>query len=141
MGHDVLCAADEGRMSPADCASLMVDYLAPSLDTTISAISSALYLMATHPRVLVLYASANRDPLEWDDPDTFDIRREAGRQLGFGHGTHGCAGQGLARLETSAMLRALVERVDRIEATGRPQWALNNIIHRLERLPLELVPA
>ncbi|MDW6064335.1 cytochrome P450 [Streptomyces sp. FXJ1.4098] len=98
----------------------------------------------THPkgsRVLVLHASVNRDPLEWDDPDTFDIRRDAGRQLRFGHGTHGCAGQGLARLETSAMLRALVQRVDRIEATGRPQWALKNIIHRLERLPLELVPA
>jgi cytochrome P450 len=133
----------------------MVDYLVPSLDTTISAIASALHLFATHPeqwrllkadpslipnavnevvryeaplrafsrkvardtelagtvipkgaRVLVIYASANRDRLAWDDPDTFDIRRDAARQLGFGHGAHGCAGQGLARLETAAMLRA-----------------------------------
>jgi cytochrome P450 len=56
--------------------------------------------------VLVSYASANRDPLEWDAPDTFDIRRDAARQLGFGHGTRGRAGQGLARLETAAMFRA-----------------------------------
>ncbi|MDT0328542.1 cytochrome P450 [Nocardiopsis lambiniae] len=189
MGDDILRAADAGAMPHAECATLMMDYLAPSLDTTISAISSALYLFATHPdqwrllkedpglipnavnevvryesplrafartaardcevagtaipkgsRLLVVYASANRDPREWDDPDTFDIRRDAARQLGFGHGTHGCAGQGLARLETSAMLRALIDRVDRIEVTGTPEWALNNIIHRFERLPLELVP-
>ncbi|WEH13104.1 cytochrome P450 [Streptomyces sp. VNUA24] len=190
MGHDLLLAADEGRIMPAECATMMIDYLAPSLDTTISAISSALYLFAVHPeqwrllkadpdlvpkavnevvryespirafsrtaardtelagiaipkgsRLLVLYGSANRDPLEWDDPDTFDIRRDATRQLGFGRGTHGCAGQGLARMETSAILRALADRVDRIELTGPPEWALNNVIHRLERLPLELIPA
>ncbi|MEQ0558493.1 cytochrome P450 [Amycolatopsis sp. NEAU-NG30] len=190
MGDDLLRAADAGELAHAECPALMIDYLAPSLDTTLSAIASALHLFATHPgqwqllkddpglipnavnevvryesplrafsrkvardtelagtalpagsRVLVLYASANRDALAWDDPDTFDIRRDAARQLGFGHGTHGCAGQGLARLETQAMLRALVARVDRIEPAGPPEWARNNIIHRLGRLPLELVPA
>jgi cytochrome P450 len=190
MADDLLRAADEGKIPRAECPKLMIDYLVPSLDTTISAISGALHLFATHPeqwrilkadpslipnavnevvrcesplrafsrkvtrtvevagttiprdsRLLVIYASANRDALEWDDPDTFDIRRNAARQLGFGHGEHGCAGQGLARLETAAVLRALVERVDRIEATGTPERALNNIIHRFERLPLELVPA
>ena len=70
-------------------------------------------------RVLVLYASANRER-EWADPNTFDIRRDADRQLGFGHGTHACAGQGLARLEMQAMLSALMERVDRIELAGQP---------------------
>ncbi|AYF76760.1 cytochrome P450 [Nocardia yunnanensis] len=92
-------------------------------------------------RVVVIYGSANRDPLEWESPDIFDIRRDAARQLGFGHGTHGCAGQGLARLETQAILRALVERVDRIEVAGEPEWVLNNIIHRYARLPLQLFPA
>jgi cytochrome P450 len=190
LGHDVLLAADEGKLSHADCSPLMVDYIAPSLDTTISAISNALYLFAAHPeqwqmlrddqglipnaineviryesplrafsrkvlhdkvidgthvpagaRVLVVYASANRDEREWDDPETFDIRRDATRQLGFGQGTHACAGQGLARLETAAMLRALSERVGRIELTGPPTWAVNNIIRRHERLPLQLIAA
>ncbi|MET7451611.1 cytochrome P450 [Streptomyces sp. NPDC005574] len=190
MGHDLLCAADTGEVMPAECATMLIDYLAPSLDTTISAISSALHLFAIHPdqwrllkadpslvpnavnevvryespirafsrtvardtelagttllkgsRVLVVYGSANRDALQWDDPDTFDIRRDASRQLGFGQGKHGCAGQGLARMETSAMLRALAARVERIEPTGTPEWALNNLIHRYERLPLALIPA
>ncbi|MFI9812549.1 cytochrome P450 [Saccharothrix variisporea] len=190
MGDDLLRAADQGELDHAECTALMIDYLVPSLDTTLSAIASALHLFATHPaqwrllreepdlipnavneivrfesplrafsrkvvrdtevagaelpagsRVLVLYASANRDALEWEDPDTFDVRRDAARQLGFGHGTHGCAGQGLARLETQAVLRALVARVERIVPAGDPVWARNNVIHRLERLPLELVPA
>ncbi len=190
VGEDVLQATDDGKLSRAECPALLIDYLAPSLDTTISAIASAMYLFARHPeqwrllkdeptripnavnevvrfesplrafsrktihdadiagtgipagsRVVVIYSSANRDPLEWDDPDTFDIRRDATRQLGFGHGIHGCAGQGLARLETQAMLAALVEQVDRIEIAGAPEWAINNIIHRFERLPLQLIPA
>ena len=189
MAHELLIAADAGELSHDECAPLMIDYIAPSLDTTISAISSALYLFATHPeqwqtlkddpslinnavnevvryeaplrafarharcdtdiadvriqagaRLLVLYASANRDEREWDDPDTFDIRRDANRHLGFGQGAHACAGQSLARLETSAMLRALLERVERIELTAEPTWALNNVIRRHERMPLKLIP-
>ena len=190
LGHDVLTAADEGKLPHRDCPPLMVDYVAPSLDTTISAISTALQLFAAFPeqwqilkatpdlipnavnevvrfespvrafarkalrestigdiripagaRVLVMYASANRDEHEWDHPEVFDIRRDATRQLGFGHGAHACAGQGLARLETEAMLRALVARVDRIEQAGSPTWAINNIIRRHERLPLKLIAA
>lgn len=190
MGHDILVAADAGKVALRECSALMVDYLVPSLDTTISGIANALALFAMHPdqwallradrslvpnainevlryesplrafsrktrsrttvggvempagaRVLVLYASANRDEREWDRPETFDIHRDANRQLGFGHGAHACAGQGLARLEMSAMLSALLDRVERIEIVGQPQWALNNIIRCYERLPLRLISA
>ena len=185
---ELLTAADNGALKHGECPALMVDYIAPSLDTTISAISNALYLFGTHPeqwqllkddpdlipaavnevvryesplrafarqtrdhteiagtaipagsKVLVLYASANRDERAWDDPETFDIRRNAGAHVGFGNGAHACAGQGLARLETVAILRALVARVDRIEVTGEPVWAVNNIIRRHQSLPLKLV--
>ena len=190
MAHELLIAADEGKLGYDECPPLLVDYIAPSLDTTISAISNALYLFATHPdqwqllraepnripnavneviryeaplrafarqsreeteiagcpipagaRVLVIYASANRDEHEWDRPDEFDITRDAGRHIGFGHGTHACAGQGLARMETAALLSALVDRVSHIEALGQPTWAVNNIIRRHKRLPLKLVAA
>jgi hypothetical protein len=39
------------------------------------------------------------------------------------------------------MLRALAERVERIELAGAPTWAVNNIIRRHERLPIKLVGA
>ena len=190
MAHELLIAADEGKLAHDECPPLLVDYIAPSLDTTISAISNALHLFATHheqwemlraephripnavneviryeaplrafarqsreeteiagcpipagARVLVIYASANRDEHEWDRPDEFDITRDAGRHIGFGHGTHACAGQGLARMETAALLSALVDRVSHIEALGQPTWAVNNIIRRHKRLPLKLVAA
>jgi len=57
----------------------------------------------------------------------------------LGNGAHACAGQGLRRLETTAMLSALVERVDRIELTGTPVWAMNNIIRRHAHLPIKLI--
>jgi cytochrome P450 len=90
-------------------------------------------------RVLVLYASANRDEQEWADANVFDIRRNATRHLGFGYGTHACAGQGLARLEMQSMLTALMQQVSRIELAGQPTWALNNIIRCYERLRLRLI--
>jgi cytochrome P450 len=190
IADELMAAADQGKLSHAECPPLIVDYLAPSIDTTMSAISNALYLFACHPeqwqllkderahmgnaineviryepplrafarhverqteiagttipsgaRVLVMYASANRDEREWEKPEVFDITRDAGRQLGFGQGAHACAGQSLARLEMTAMLNALLQRVERIEVTGSPTWAINNIIRRHARLPLKLIAA
>ncbi len=190
MADDLLTAADKNVLERRECPA-SVDYLGPALDnTTISAISTALVLFATHPQqwellrrlperipnavneivryespvrafgrrvgidtqiagvplragsqVLVMYASANRDELEWDRPEVFDITRDAGRHLGFGQGAHACAGQALARLETTEFLRALIARVARLELTGTPEWALNNIIRRHRRVPLRLVAA
>jgi cytochrome P450 len=190
MGHDILAAADAGKLPFDECSALMIDYLVPSLDTTISGIANALALFAMHPdqwellraepsllpnainevlryetplrafsrkvargsvigdvsvpagaRLLVLYASANRDEREWTAPDAFDIRRDANRQIGFGYGTHACAGQGLARLEMQAMLGALMNQIVRIELAGPPAWELNNVIRCYKRLPLRLISA
>jgi cytochrome P450 len=47
MGHDIL-AADAGELAHTECSALMIDYLVPSLDTTISGIASALALFALH---------------------------------------------------------------------------------------------
>ena len=187
LGDDALKAVAAGTISDKEGVALMIDYLAPSLDTTISGIASALHLLATHPdqwsmlrgnptlvpnavsealrfetpirgftrraareaevggitiprgsRVLVLYASANRDDLVFADPDTFDITRDASAQLAFGRGTHSCAGQGLARLETETLLRTLVDRVERIEPAGEPSWMRNNLIRCHRVLPLRL---
>lgn len=52
--------------------------------------------------------AANRDPEHWDDPDRFDIGRDAFGHLGFGHGIHGCIGQQLARIEIKEAVGALI---------------------------------
>lgn len=164
---------------------LFIDYLAPSLDTTISAIGNAIWLFATHPeqwdrlrrspdriksafnevlrlespiscftrvaragtqvdgcdvpagsRVLVSFASANRDERRWHEPDRFDILRESAGQLAFGHGEHACVGMGLARLEGAVVLAALAARVDRIALNGSPLRKRNNLIRSFSSLPV-----
>lgn len=189
MADEVIQAIDRGEMKRSQLPSVFIDYLAPSIDTTASAIAAALWLFALNPqqwhalrrdpdrvpnavneivrmessvrafgrravfdtevagtripagsRVLVMFASANRDERVWSDPDSFDISRDASRQLGFGHGVHACAGQGLARAETEAILRSLLRHVERIELDGTPQLVLNNVIRRFDTLPLRLVP-
>lgn len=90
-------------------------------------------------RVIVSYASANRDERQFADPDAFRIDRAEMQNLGFGHGPHGCAGQGLARMELTAVFSALAERVKRLEITGPPQRALNNISRGFRRLPARAV--
>jgi cytochrome P450 len=91
-------------------------------------------------RLLLLYASANRDERKWQDPERFDVKRRANDHLGFGNGTHMCAGLHLARLEMTALLEVLVERVAGFEI-GEPVLALNNVLRGLASLPVRVKPA
>jgi cytochrome P450 len=58
--------------------------------------------------VSVSPVGANRDPRHYDDPDSFDIDRDAFGHLGFGFGRHGCIGQQLARLEIRQAITQLL---------------------------------
>ena len=91
-------------------------------------------------RVLTLFGSANRDERRWADPTDFDIRRDTSGHLGFGYGKHGCAGQGLARIEAVSLLSSLADRVESFRA-GVPARHLNNAVRGLASLPVEVVQA
>jgi cytochrome P450 len=72
-----------------------------------------------------LYASANRDPAAWDDPDTFrldrdydDLRR---RHLSFGVGLYLCPGAALARREARVALDLLIGRLPGLRLTDQPE--------------------
>jgi cytochrome P450 len=62
-------------------------------------------------RVILLIASANRDPREFDRPDEFIWNRKVRRMLSFGVGPHFCIGIHLARLEGKVMLREFLKAV------------------------------
>ncbi|WP_232664745.1 cytochrome P450 [Pseudonocardia sp. TRM90224] len=89
-------------------------------------------------KVLLLLAAANRDPRQWESPDTFDISRRATGQVGFGFGIHACVGMAMARLEGEAVLTALARHAAGIEHDGPPRRMLNNTLRGLESLPLRL---
>lgn len=65
----------------------------------------------TGDRVLLGWASANRDPAAFDDPDTVDIERWPNRHTSFGMGVHRCAGSHLARALAVEMLGQVLERM------------------------------
>lgn len=89
-------------------------------------------------KVAVFIASANRDPRHWDDPDKFDVTRNATGNLAFGAGIHGCGGQMIARLEGEVVLRALASRVETIELIGDPVLHFNNTVRGYTNLPLRV---
>ena len=190
MAAGILDAVARGDLSVDQCPMAIIDYLGPSLDTTISGLGNAIWLFSTHPeqwqrlrrdpgrakqafdealrlespvtgftrvttragsiggvelpvgaRVLVIYASANRDERYWDDPEKFDIERPNASHVAFGYGEHACAGMGLARLEATEVLTALAVCVERFELNGEPVRKLNNVIRAFGSLPIRIIPA
>lgn len=179
--------ADEGVVPPDMVKYLLIDFIAPSLDTTIAATANLLMLLGQNPdqwrllkadprkipnaineslrvetpircfsryvsrdaeidgvaiaqgaRIAVFYASANRDERRWEDADRFDIgRRGAEQQFAFGHGRHSCVGANLARLEMTAIMQAMLNDVESFEI-GQPEFAVNNLLRALKRLPIKL---
>ncbi|HRI50744.1 MAG TPA: cytochrome P450, partial [Pseudomonadota bacterium] len=61
-------------------------------------------------RVLLVLASANRDPAQFPEPDQFIIGRRENRHLSFGLGIHFCVGAALARVEAQLAFGQLLER-------------------------------
>lgn len=62
--------------------------------------------------------SADRDARAFDDPDRFDIHRDARHHVAFGFGVHQCLGQPLARAEIHAVLSTLLQRIPTIRLDG-----------------------
>ena len=62
-------------------------------------------------RVLLVQASANRDPRRFEDAETFDIARTSNRHVGFGYSIHYCLGAAIARLEGALGLGAFLGAV------------------------------
>jgi cytochrome P450 len=89
--------------------------------------------------ILLLLASANRDPRRYTDPDVFDIHRDDIQHLTFGYGLHFCLGANLARLEGRVALDELLKRF--------PEWEVDyddiklaptSTVRGWERMPIVL---
>lgn len=65
--------------------------------------------------LIFLYASANRDEREFENPDSFDIERRPQRILSFGAGAHQCLGTHVARMEGKVCLETILERFPEYE--------------------------
>lgn len=93
--------------------------------------------MRAGDKVVVWFASGNRDEDIFGSPDDFDITRQPNDHVAFGKGgPHFCLGNSLARLELRIMFSELLGRLDTIELTGPPEYVRSNFIHGVKRLPV-----
>ena len=90
-------------------------------------------------RVLLVQASANRDPRRFEVPETFDVVRGANRHVGFGYSIHYCLGAAIARLEGSLGLGAFLKRFPRASlATDNFEWHPLILSRSLKQLPIRV---
>lgn len=88
-------------------------------------------------RVLVMFASANRDERRFESPDAFDITRPTEQHMGWGRGKHSCMGKALARMEIVSLFDVLADHVERFEV-GNYTWHLNNLVRGIGTMELTL---
>jgi cytochrome P450 len=84
----------------------------------------------------LLFASANRDPAVFAEPDRLDVGRSPNPHLSFGAGTHFCLGAPLGRLELQVSFAALLDRLPGLELAGAPRWKPTYVLRGLESLPV-----
>ena len=157
-GHDTTSSSTAGGLlelinNPEQMAKLRadVDGLMPTaIDEMIRWVSPVRHFMRTATEdcevggqmiregesAILWYPSANRDERVFDSPFEFRIDRKDAKQIAFGFGAHVCLGQHLAKMEMASLYRALLERVDRIELAGEPQYTQSTFVGGLKTLPI-----
>jgi cytochrome P450 len=100
--------------------------------------------LAEGTKLILFYGAANRDPRAFNDPESFDVRRDPNPHVGFGGpGPHFCLGAHLARREVSVIFQEIFNRLPDIEVTGEPvplDAAGIPLVGGIKRLPVAFTP-
>ena len=91
-------------------------------------------------KVVMWYASSNRDETRYEDPDRFDVLRNPEHQAFGAGGRHFCLGTALARLELKILLEETLARYPNIEIDGDPAFIESAFLNQLKSLPVRLNP-
>jgi cholest-4-en-3-one 26-monooxygenase len=90
-------------------------------------------------KVVIFYASANRDPAHFVNPNVFDPRRTPNEHLTFGGGgAHFCLGANLARAQIRIMMREFLRRFPNVEASGQHRRMRSDFVNGIKYLPVRL---
>jgi cytochrome P450 len=91
-------------------------------------------------RVVIWYASANRDEEVFPEADRFDVGRQPNDHLGFGIGPHFCLGAHLARLEIRIMFEELLRRLPDIELDAPVARLSSKFLSGIKHMPVRFTP-
>jgi cytochrome P450 len=91
-------------------------------------------------KVVMWYASSNRDESRYEDPDRFDVLRNPEHQAFGAGGRHFCLGTALARLELKILLEETLARYPETEMAGAPVFVESGFLNQLKTLPVRLTP-
>ena len=89
-------------------------------------------------KVVMWYASSNRDETRYEDPERFDIHRNPEHQAFGAGGRHFCLGTALARLELKILFEETLARYPKIALEGRPRFVESAFLNQLKTLPVRL---
>lgn len=92
-------------------------------------------------KVVLYYASGNRDEAVFTEPEHVDVGRHPNPHLSFGFGPHFCLGAALARLEAAALLEALGGDLARFELTAPVQRMQSNFVNAIGSMPARIAPS
>ena len=84
------------------------------------------------------YVSSNRDETRYEDPDRFDVRREAEHQAFGAGGRHFCLGTALARLELRILFEETLARFPAMDFAGDPTFVESAFLNQPKTLPVRL---
>jgi cytochrome P450 len=88
---------------------------------------------------MLLLASGNHDPDQFENPEQFDVTRTPNNHLGFGFGIHHCLGAPLARMETQVALASLARRAPGLALAADDVTYKSNVVLRgMESLPVSM---
>jgi cholest-4-en-3-one 26-monooxygenase len=91
-------------------------------------------------KVVMWYASSNRDESVHEDPHRFDVRRTTEHQAFGAGGRHFCLGTALARLELRILFEETLKRFPDVAVDGEPRFVESAFLNQLKTLPVRLTP-
>jgi linalool 8-monooxygenase len=122
-------------------AAEIIRYVSPIMHMRRTAIADSVVRGKTIRRgdkVIMWYASANRDEQIFTNPFGFDLTRAEATQLGFGVGQHFCLGARLAELQLRIFFTEFLRRYPKAEPSGPIRRMRSNFVAGIKEMPVRL---
>ena len=92
-------------------------------------------------KVIMWYASGNRDEEKFEDANRLIIDRQNARNhISFGFGIHRCMGNRLAEMQLRVLWEEIMQRFEHIEVVGEPVRVRSNFVRGYSELPVRVHP-